>query len=56
MTVPSCVGNATNGIGMTKQYGHTISKTDIDDHGNSIRINQYKATLLYELAQYTYHH
>lgn len=36
-----------NVIGMTKQFGNAVSETDIDDHCNSIRRNQYRATLLY---------
>ena len=36
-----------NVTGMTKQFGYAVSETEIDDHGNSIRRNQYRATLLY---------
>jgi hypothetical protein len=34
---------------MTKQSGHAVSKTDIDDYDNSNRTYQFKATLLHEL-------
>merc|ERR1712087_893930 len=30
-----------NFIGMINQFGHAISETDIDDHGNTVRRNQY---------------
>lgn len=43
------VGNdATNDTDVTKQSGHAVSKTDIDDRDNSNRTYQYKAVLLHE--------
>lgn len=49
MTLPSFVGNdATNDTDVTKQSGHAVSKTDIDDRDNSNRTYQYKAVLLHE--------
>ena len=39
---------------MRKQYGNAVLKTDIDNHGNSIRKYQYKATLFHELTAVDY--
>jgi len=49
-TMPSFAGKATSGNDITKQSVHAVSKTDMDDHGNNNRANQYNcnATLLHE--------
>lgn len=39
---------------MRKQYGNAVLKTDIDDHGNSIRKYQYKAALFHKLTAVDY--
>mmetsp|Transcript_22187 Transcript_22187/g.49601 ORF Transcript_22187/g.49601 Transcript_22187/m.49601 type:complete len:288 (+) Transcript_22187:1178-2041(+) len=49
MSMPCFPGETTNGIDMTMQPGHAVPKTNIDDHDNSNRTYQYKATLLHEL-------
>jgi len=45
-----------NFIGMINQFGHAISETDIDDHGNTVRRNQYKATLFNVLTHFITNH